>query len=100
MSDDAEPLYVGSIKTVIGHTEGTAGIAGLMKASLAVQHGIIPPNLLLVNLNPAVAPFYRNLNITKEARPWPALAPGQPRRASVNSFGMTWLQARFLLVLF
>ncbi|KAG6012888.1 putative PKS/NRPS-like protein biosynthetic cluster [Claviceps pusilla] len=97
VSDGAEPLYVGSIKTVIGHTEGTAGIAGLMKASLAVQHGIIPPNLLLENLNPAVAPFYRNLNIAKEARPWPALAPGQPRRASVNSFGFGGTNAHAII---
>ncbi|KAG5936300.1 Type I Iterative PKS [Claviceps sorghi] len=96
-SDDSEPLYVGSIKTVIGHTEGTAGIAGLMKASLAVQHGIIPPNLLFQNLNPRVAPFYRNLNIVTEPRPWPALAPGQPRRASVNSFGFGGTNAHAII---
>ncbi|RYP45940.1 hypothetical protein DL768_007780 [Monosporascus sp. mg162] len=84
---EEDPLYVGSVKTVIGHTEGTAGIAGLMKASLAVQHGIIPPNLLFENLSPRVEPFYKDLRIVKEAQNWPSLAPGQPRRASVNSFG-------------
>lgn len=84
-----DPLFVGSIKTVVGHTEGTAGIAGLMKASLAVQHGVIPPNLLFESLSPQVAPFYQHLRISKEARPWPKIAPGQPRRASVNSFGTT-----------
>jgi hybrid polyketide synthase/nonribosomal peptide synthetase ACE1 len=81
------PLVVGSVKTVIGHTEGTAGLAGLMKASLAVQHGVIPPNLLFEKLNPRVAPFYQNLRITREAQSWPAIEPGKPRRASVNSFG-------------
>lgn len=81
------PLYVGSIKTVIGHTEATAGIAGLLKASLAVQEGLIPPNLLFQELNPAIKPFYTGLQVpVGEAIPWPATG-GQPRRVSVNSFG-------------
>ncbi|KAG6357467.1 hypothetical protein INS49_013344 [Diaporthe citri] len=46
------PLFVGSCKTVIGHTEGTAGIAGILKASLALQHASIPPNLHFNRLNP------------------------------------------------
>ena len=86
-SSQDEPLYVGSIKTVIGHTEGTAGVAGVIKGSLALQRGIVPPNLLLNELSPAVKPFYGNLEILKEAKNWPALADGVPRRVSVNSFG-------------
>jgi len=62
-----------------------------MKASLAMQHGIIPPNLLFENLNPRVAPFYQDLCILKEAQPWPTLPPGQPKRASINSFGTCYL---------
>lgn len=85
---EEEHLYVGSVKTVIGHTEGTAGIAGLLKASLAVQNGIIPPNLLFENLSPKVEPFYNDLRILTSAKHWPQLAAGAPRRASVNSFGM------------
>ncbi|KAK9774856.1 putative Beta-ketoacyl synthase domain-containing protein [Seiridium cardinale] len=69
-------LFVGSLKTVIGHTEGTAGIAGLLKASLAVQHGFIPPNMLFENISPTVAPFYDNLVIPTEAQVWPELKPG------------------------
>nr|BBM90003.1 putative polyketide synthase-nonribosomal peptide synthetase hybrid [Trichoderma sp. BCC7579] len=87
IADNVDPLYVGSIKTVVGHTEGTAGIAGLLKASLALQHGILPPNLLFETLNPAIEPFYRNLELVTKAKPWPKLAAGIPRRASVNSFG-------------
>lgn len=80
-----DPLFVGSCKTVIGHTEGTAGIAGVMKASLAIQHATIPPNLLFKRLNPQVQPFYEHLAIPKgKARPWPAMAWEGPRRASVN----------------
>ncbi|TPX24000.1 putative Hybrid PKS-NRPS biosynthetic cluster [Coccidioides immitis] len=83
--DNEDLLYVGSVKTVIGHTEGTAGVAGLIKASLAVQHGIIPPNMLFNTLSPAVEPFYNNLEIATVAKPWPKITG--PRRASVNSFG-------------
>lgn len=82
-----QDLYVGSIKTVVGHTEGTAGIAGLLKCSLAVQNGIIPPNMLLEKLSPRVEPFCEHLRVPKEALPWPSVPEGQPRRASVNSFG-------------
>ncbi|TPX14116.1 uncharacterized protein E0L32_000510 [Thyridium curvatum] len=86
-SHNGDPLYVGSIKTVVGHTEGTAGLAGLLKASLAVQHGVIPPNLLFNKLHPDIEPFYTNLEIATSPKPWPAIADGAPRRASVNSFG-------------
>lgn len=86
VSDTHPTLFVGSIKTVLGHTEGTAGVAAILKASLAIQKSTVPPNLLLENLSPSVAPFYKNLEILKAAQPWPSVAKG-PRRASVNSFG-------------
>ncbi|KAK2042903.1 putative PKS-NRPS protein [Colletotrichum somersetense] len=82
-----EPLYVGSIKTVIGHLEGCAGLAGVMKALLAIQNRTIPPNLHFNELNPAIAKFYGPLHIPTSPTPWPKLAPGVPARASVNSFG-------------
>ncbi|PGH16793.1 hypothetical protein AJ80_05108 [Polytolypa hystricis UAMH7299] len=91
------PLYVGSIKTVIGHTEGTAGIAGLIKGSLALQHGIIPPNLHLNDLNPAIKPFYGDLEIAKQAKEWPSLPEGVPRRVSINSFGFGGANAHAIL---
>ncbi|KAK4150307.1 polyketide synthetase [Chaetomidium leptoderma] len=89
-----EKLYVGSIKTVIGHTEGTAGIAGLMKASLALQNRLIPPNLLFNRLNPAIEPFYKGLEVPVKAREWPE---GAPLRASVNSFGFGGTNAHAIL---
>ena len=79
-----EPLLVGSIKTIIGHTEGTAGIAGLLKASLALRKAIVPPNLLFDSLNPRIEPFYKNLLVPTSLTPWPAVSRGNPRRASVN----------------
>lgn len=78
---------MGSIKTIIGHTEGSAGLAGVMKASLAVQHGVIPANLHFENLNPKIRPFYEHLRVPTATSPWPSLPKGAPRRVSVNSFG-------------
>ncbi|KAI0520879.1 polyketide synthase PksB [Xylaria bambusicola] len=82
-----QKLYVGSIKTIIGHTEGCAGLASLIGTSLAMQNGVIPPNLHFSSLSPKVEPFYKNLHIPTNAIPWPKLSPGQVRRASINSFG-------------
>lgn len=86
-SGHGDLLYVGSVKTVIGHLEGSAGLAGLLKASLAVQHGMIPPNMHFQRLNPKIEPFYDHLRVPTEAIPWPSLGEGVPRRVSVNSFG-------------
>ncbi|KAJ5327638.1 Acyl transferase/acyl hydrolase/lysophospholipase [Penicillium brevicompactum] len=91
------PLYVGSIKTVIGHTEGTAGLAAVLKASLALQHAVIPPNLLLNELSPTVRPFYNDLQILSDAQEWPPLPENTPRRASVNSFGFGGANAHAIL---
>ncbi|KAK5996028.1 Polyketide synthase-nonribosomal peptide synthetase phmA [Cladobotryum mycophilum] len=91
------PLAVGSIKTVIGHTEGTAGLAALIKGSLALQSGVIPPNLLFDKINPKVKPFYGNLQIHNLAVSWPDLAPGAVRRVSVNSFGFGGSNAHAIL---
>jgi len=90
-------LIVGSIKTVIGHTEGTAGVAGIIKASLAVQHGQIPANLHFNQLNPKVEPYYSNLRIPTETMPWPAVPAGSPRRVSVNSFGFGGTNAHAII---
>lgn len=88
---------VGSIKTVIGHTEGTAGVAGVLKASLAVQHGQIPANLHFNTLNPKIRPYYTNLCIPTETMPWPAVPRGSPRRVSVNSFGFGGTNAHAII---
>ncbi|PYH78069.1 polyketide synthase [Aspergillus uvarum CBS 121591] len=82
-SDD--PLYVGSVKSNIGHLEGASGIAGLIKTVLILEKGIVPPNSSnLQTLNPQIDEQYLNLKILSQAISWPS--PGL-RRASVNSFG-------------
>ncbi|KAJ6076084.1 Type I Polyketide synthases (Type I PKS) [Penicillium canescens] len=80
-------IHVGSVKTVIGHSESTAGLSGLMKALLAVQHGLIPPNLSFNKVSDQIAPYTSHLRVPTELIPWPNLLDGTPRRASVSSFG-------------
>ncbi|KAJ5446582.1 hypothetical protein N7445_001403 [Penicillium cf. griseofulvum] len=82
-----DPLYVGSIKTVLGHSEGCAGLAGIIKASLCIQNGQIPPNMHFEKLNPKLEPYTAHLNVSTELKEWPVLPAGVPRRVSVNSFG-------------
>lgn len=94
--EDDEKLYVGSIKTVVGHLEGCAGLAGVLKASLALQNGTLPPNMHFDELNPAIAPFYDHLQVVTDPTPWPHTA-SEPRRASVNSFGFGGTNAHAIL---
>ena len=76
---------LGSVKSNLGHLDAAAGIAGFMKAALAVRHGEIPPTLHFRRPNPQLrleeSPFY----INHELRPMPA---DRPRRAGVSSFGI------------
>ncbi|KAK3988690.1 lovastatin nonaketide synthase [Cladorrhinum sp. PSN332] len=96
-NNKSEPLYVGSVKTVIGHTEGAAGLAGLLKGVASIQNGVIPPNLLFNRLNPAIEPFYKGLKVPTALTPWPKLPEGVPRRVSINSFGFGGSNAHAIL---
>ncbi|KAI5920866.1 hypothetical protein F4810DRAFT_713065 [Camillea tinctor] len=84
---EGRKMLVGSIKTILGHAEGAAGLAGLLKVIQGMKNGYVPPNLHLNSLNPKVKPFYTHLEIPTMKKPWPEPPYGQPRRASVNSFG-------------
>ncbi|KAI1638954.1 polyketide synthase-like protein [Biscogniauxia mediterranea] len=95
--DGTDPLFVGSVKTVIGHTEGTAGLASILKASLALRNSTIPPNMLFNRLSPRVEPFAAHLRVPTSALPWPDVPSGNPRRASVNSFGFGGANAHAIL---
>ncbi|KAF2119426.1 hypothetical protein BDV96DRAFT_642451 [Lophiotrema nucula] len=91
-----QKLIVGSIKTIIGHTEGAAGLAGVIKMLVAMKHRTVPPNQHLVKLNPSVEPFYGHLHIPTSCMPWPN-THGGPMRASVNSFGFGGTNAHAIL---
>ena len=83
----SSPINTGSIKTVIGHTEGSAGIAALLKVTQAMQNSTIPPNLWFQQLNPKLEPFYGNLQIPTKGIAWPDRPGQRPKRASINNFG-------------
>jgi acyl transferase domain-containing protein len=80
------PLHVGSAKTNIGHLEGAAGIAGLIKTALCIEHGEIPPSLNFETPSPRIPLEKLNLAVQQALDPWPR--PGQPLLAGVSSFGM------------
>jgi acyl transferase domain-containing protein len=77
---------IGSVKTMIGHTKAAAGVAGLIKATLALHHRTLPAQLTNALPNPVLRAEDSPLHLIDEAQPW--LASGdQPRRAAVSAFG-------------
>jgi polyketide synthase PksJ len=89
MREDWHPgwrCYIGSVKTNLGHLDSVAGVAGLIKTVLALQHGSIPPSLHFVTANPALDLESGPLRVAAVNTEWPDI-PG-PRRASVSSFGL------------
>ncbi len=92
---DGEPCALGSVKTNVGHLEGAAGVAGVMKVVLALQHGAIPPHLHFRELNPHIGLSGTPFVIPTALRPWP---PGiEPRCAGVSSFGWSGTNAHLVL---
>ncbi|NCR08191.1 MAG: acyltransferase domain-containing protein [Microcystis aeruginosa LG13-11] len=89
------PLYLGSVKTNFGHLEGAAGVAGLMKVVLSLQHQEIPPHLHLQTPNPYIPWKKMPLRIPSQPTPW--LATGDSRYAGVSSFGMSGTNVHIIL---
>jgi acyl transferase domain-containing protein len=87
-------VYIGSVKTNIGHVEGAAGLAGLLKMVLALEHGIIPPNLNFTKPNPKIPWEKCQLKVAVEPTPWPK---GRDRVVGVSSFGIGGSNAHVLL---
>jgi phthiocerol/phenolphthiocerol synthesis type-I polyketide synthase E len=89
MGDDWNPgwrRYIGSVKTNLGHLDSAAGLAGLIKTVLSLQHASIPPSLHFVTANPALELETGPLRVAAVQTPWPAI--DGPRRATVSSFGL------------
>jgi acyl transferase domain-containing protein/SAM-dependent methyltransferase len=87
-------LHVGSVKTLFGHLESAAGIAGLIKAVLVLDKGVIPPHQHLDELSPVIPWSTLPIDIPTAMTPWPA---DRPRVAGVSSFGFSGTNAHVLL---
>ncbi|MCJ1437217.1 hypothetical protein MMC27_006603 [Xylographa pallens] len=88
------PLYVGAVKSNLGHLEGTSGIAGIIKTVLALEKGVIPPNTNFECANPNIDMEFLRIEFPEHPIPWPSLGV---RRASVNSFGFGGSNAHVIL---
>lgn len=79
-----EPLYVGALKSNVGHLEGAAGVAAIIKGVFTLEKGVIPPNIWFEKANPKIKDSW-HLKFPTEATPWPQAGL---RRMSINSFGI------------
>lgn len=91
-----DPLYVGSVKTNIGHLEGASGLAGIIKTTMALENGMIPPNMHFKNPNPNIDFENWKIAVPTSLVEW-KVPEGVARRASINSFGYGGTNAHIIL---
>ncbi|MGR9012008.1 MAG: SDR family NAD(P)-dependent oxidoreductase [Gammaproteobacteria bacterium] len=92
----ANPLSISSVKTNIGHTESAAGVAGLIKLSLALKHQFIPPHLHFKQLNPRIPLAKIPATIPVNGMAWPK-QPGRPRTAAISAFGFSGTNVHMII---
>ncbi|KAH8647580.1 ketoacyl-synt-domain-containing protein [Tricladium varicosporioides] len=89
-----QPTLIGSVKTNLGHSEAVSGISSIIKVTMALESGIIPPTIGITKLNPALKLNERNMQVVMSKTTWPE---SNIRRASVNSFGYGGANAHVIL---
>ncbi len=93
--DDTNPILIGSVKTNIGHLEAAAGVAGIIKLVLAIEHEIIPQHLHFSTPNRHIPWQQLPLKVVSKAVSWPRSA--RPRRAGISGFGFSGTNAHVIL---
>ncbi|KAL8992183.1 MAG: hypothetical protein Q9169_007295, partial [Polycauliona sp. 2 TL-2023] len=91
-----QALRIGSVKTNVGHTEVTSGLAGIIKATLAMEKGIIPPSINFEKANEKIPFDNWKLKLVRDLEEWPT-GPGGVRRASINNFGYGGTNAHLIM---
>lgn len=93
--ESGSPVYLGAVKTNIGHLEAAAGIAGLIKAAMCLERAEIPPNLHFSRLNSNISFDGTTFQVPTGLTPWPDT--DSPRTAAVSSFGLSGTNAHMIL---
>jgi acyl transferase domain-containing protein len=93
--DADRPLLIGSVKTNIGHLEAAAGIAGLIKVILSLEHEVLPKHLNYQNPSPHIPWDRLGVRVVDEALPW--ARDGKPRIAGISSFGFSGTNAHVVI---